>query len=74
MKTLPLLESLDTWTPEQLLAVHDFCQQMAEMIWQHHSDTLIDHLRKQEHSRRIDWPELPVETNLSLPFDDELPF
>ena len=74
MKTLSLLESLDSWTPEQLLAVHDFCQQMGEMIWTHHSDTLIDYLRKQERYQRIDWPEPPAETNLPLPFDDELPF
>jgi hypothetical protein len=74
MKILPLLELLDTWTPEQLLAVHDFCQQMSEMIWHHHSETLIDHLRTQEHCQRIDLSEPPVETNLSLPFDDELPF
>lgn len=74
MKTLSLLESMDTWTPDQLLAVHDFCQQMAETIWQQHSETLIDHLRKEEHARRIQWPEPTREENLWLPFDDELPF
>ncbi len=74
MKTLSLLESLDTWTPEQLLAVHDFCQQMGEMIWQHHNEMLIDYLRKEERAQRIDWPQPAVDTNLSFPFDDEIPF
>ena len=74
MKTLSLLESMDTWTPEQLLAVHDFCQQMGETIWQHHSETLIDHLRKEDSAQRILWPEPAWEENLSLPFDDDLTF
>ncbi|MFK7893989.1 MAG: hypothetical protein AB8B63_24455 [Granulosicoccus sp.] len=74
MKTLSLLESMDTWTPEQLLAVHDFCQQMGEMIWVQYSETLIEHLRQEEHAQRIRWPEPAKDENLSLPFDDELPF
>jgi len=74
MRTLSLLESMDAWTPEQLLAVHDFCQQIEQLIWQNYSETLIDHLQKQEHFQKSTWPEPAVETNLSLPFDDELPF
>lgn len=74
MKSESLLESLATWTPEQLLAFHDFCQLMGETIWQHHSQTLIDHLRTADSAPRIDWPKPTVEENLQLPFDDDLTF
>lgn len=74
MKTLSLLETMDTWTPEQLFAVHDFCQQMGEMIWIHHSEVLLDHLRQEEHAQKNQWSQQTQEENLSLPFDDELPF
>ena len=74
MKPLSLLESLDRWTPEQLLAVHDFCQLMSDTIWKQHSEQLIAHLRLEESAPRIDWPKPAGEENLKLPFDDDLSF
>ena len=68
------LEKLDTWTPEQLLAVYDFCQMMGETIWQLRSEDLVDHLRRKENASATNWPATVEEENLPLPFDDDLPF
>lgn len=74
MKSLPLLGSLDAWTPEQLLAVHDFCQLIGETIWQYHGEELIDHIRRQDRASRINGPTTTEQENLPLPFEDDLSF
>jgi len=36
-----LFDSMEQWTPEQLLAVVDFCQMLSDSIWSHHDQRLI---------------------------------
>lgn len=74
MNESQLFDSMEQWTPEQLLAVVDFCQMLSDSIWLHHDQRLIEYLDKQNPPPRISWPDEPVEINLQLPFDDDLDF
>lgn len=65
-----LFESMEQWTPEQLLAVVDFCQMLSDSIWLHHDQRLIEYLEKNNVPPRISWPDEAVEVNLQLPLDD----
>lgn len=65
-----LFESMEQWTPEQLLAVVDFCQMLSDSIWLHHDQRLIEYQEKKNVPPRISWPDEAVEINLQLPFDD----
>ena len=68
----PLFESMEQWTPEQLLAVVDFCQMLSDSIWLHHDQRLIEYLEKDSTTPRISWPDEAVDINSQLPFNDEL--
>jgi len=69
-----LFDSMEQWTPEQLLAVVDFCQMLSDSIWSHHDQRLIAYLNEKNAPPKISGPDEPDETNLSLPFDDYLDF
>lgn len=61
---------MEQWTPEQLLAVVDFCQMLSDSIWLHHDQRLIEYLETKDTSPRISWPDEAVEINLQLPLED----
>lgn len=65
-----LYESMEQWTPEQLLAVVDFCQMLSDSIWLHHDQRLIEYLKTKDASPRISWPDEAVDINLQLPIED----
>ncbi len=69
MSTAPLLESMRHWSPEQLLAVHDFCQMVSETLWKHYADELLEHLDTKDYGGSAS----TVEVDLPLPFDDDFP-
>ena len=74
MKESDLLSSMSHWSPEQLLAVHDFCQMVSDTIWKHHADPLLEHLNGDVVVRGTQSLPASVEDTLPLPFDDELNF
>lgn len=71
MKEPTLISIMGTWTPEQLLAVHDFCQMVGDAIWTQHEDELIDLLHDDAGISTDDDPVAPYERNLSLPLDEK---
>ena len=62
-------ELMQNWTPEQLLAVYDFCRLMSEAIWQQHEDTLLEQMIDSDRESDL----LDNNDNLELPFDDDKP-
>lgn len=62
------------WTPKQLLAVHEFCQILADTIWQKHGDKLIHHIRQEEDKLYAPRAAPVYNVNLELPFMDETAF
>lgn len=73
-KTLP--GTMNDWSPEQLLAIHEFCQLMAELIWQHHGEQLIEYLRDEtvDYCANNQTTSAGEDQQLSLIFDDNLTF
>ena len=45
------------WTPEQALAVHDLLAELAEAIWQHYEEPMIELLHG-EYDQKEDQPDL----------------
>lgn len=68
MKYIPRFPLENDWTPEQALAVYDFCQLLTETLWQRYEDILIEQIidndqrRGFHHSRDIE--------SFEPPFDD----
>ena len=54
------------WTAEQALATHDVLTEIAEAIWQHYEDPILDLLHG-EHGPIEEQPDL-------FDFDDPIPF
>lgn len=71
MKNDNLPDAMTQWTPEQLLAVHDCCQLIGEMIWQNHQSRLLEYLADESIACGS---ESMANENVQLPFDDALPF
>ena len=71
--TLPL-SMMETWSPEQRLAVYDFCRLISEILWQHDRDGLLEAMIRDDHKRGFDHTGDLDNPNLELPFDDDLPF
>lgn len=68
-------ELMQNWSPEQLLAVYDFCKLMSEAIWQQHEDVLLEQMIDSDREREADLLERQTDNgNLELPFDDNTPF
>ena len=59
------------WSPEQATAVYEFCSALADHLWHHYQDHIIEHLGPL--NERYDSPDNtdPRQTDL---FDDTLPF
>ena len=75
MKKHPLpLAIMQSWTPEQKLAVYDFCRIMSEVLWQHDRDNLLQAMIHDDQQRGFEHAVDPNNPNLELPFDDDLPF
>jgi hypothetical protein len=73
MRTSPLpLPIMKTWSPEQKLAVYDFCRLFSEILWQHDRDGLLEAMIRDD--RDLDHADDLRNRNLELPFDDDLPF
>ena len=66
---LPIME---TWSPEQKLAVYDLCHLIGEVLWQHDRDGLLQAMIRDDQRRSL--AHEPDNPNLELPFDDDLPF
>ena len=45
------------WTPEQALAVHDLLAELAEAIWQHYEEPMIELLHS-EYDQKEEQPDL----------------
>ena len=71
--TLPL-SIMESWSPEQKLAVYDFCRIIGEVLWQHDRDGLLKAMIRDDRDRGCDHADDPDNPNLELPFDDDLPF
>ena len=69
--TLPL-PIMETWSPEQKLAVYDLCRLISETLWQHDRDRLLQAMIRDDQARGFDH-DLD-NRNLELPFEDDLPF
>jgi hypothetical protein len=68
----PPLSIMETWSPEQKLAVYDFCRLISEMLWQQDRDRLLQAMIRddQEHG----FEHAHDNPNLELPFEDDPPF
>ena len=71
--TLPL-SIMKTWSPEQKLAVYDFCRLISEMLWQQDRDCLLEAMIRDDQEHGFDHAYDLDHPNLELPFDDDLPF
>ena len=71
--TLPL-SMMETWSPEQRLAVYDFCRLISEILWQHDRDGLLEAMIRDDHKRDFDHTGDLDNPNLERPFEDDLPF
>ena len=63
-------ELMQNWTPQQLLAVYDFCRLMSEGIWQQHEDTLLQLMIELDRDTESEPLDNNTGDNLELPFDD----
>jgi hypothetical protein len=68
------LAIMQTWSPEQKLAVYDLCRLISEVLWQHDRDSLLEAMIRDDRDRGFDHAYDLDNPNLELPFDDDLPF
>ena len=68
---LPIIE---TWSPEQKLAVYDLCRLISEILWQHDRDGLLEAMIRDDNDCGFDHAYDIDNRNLELPFEDDLPF
>jgi hypothetical protein len=68
------LSIMETWSPEQRLAVYDLCRLISESLWQQDRDGLLEAMIRDDHKRGFDHTDDLDNPNLELPFDDDLPF
>ena len=68
------LSIMETWSPEQRLAVYDLCRLISESLWQQDRDGLLEAMIRDDHKRGFDHTDDLENPNLELPFDDDLPF
>ena len=64
---------LEEWSPEQALAVYDFCRLFADVLWEHYEHELIEVMIERDRAHGLEQPGALAETNLELPFEDEIP-
>lgn len=70
MKPAASDQLMHSWTPQQLLAVYDFCKLMAEHIWQEHEQVLINQMIQADQQHEPKRCSHTTDVNLELPFDD----
>jgi len=70
----PPLSIMETWSPEQKLALYDFCRLISEILWQRDRDSLLEAMIHDDQDRGFEHPYGLDNRNLELPFDDDLPF
>ena len=68
------LSIMESWSPEQKLAVYDLCRIMSEILWQHDRDSLLEAMIRKDNERGIQQVYDLNNPNLELPFDDDPPF
>ncbi len=68
------LSIIDTWSPEQKLAVYDFCRLISEILWQHDRDGLLEAMIRDDNDRGFNHAYDIDNRNLELPFEDDWPF
>lgn len=59
------------WSPEQATAVYEFCSALADHLWHHYQDQIIEQLSPL--NARYDSPEQTDTRQIDL-FDDTIPF
>ncbi len=59
------------WSPEQATAVYELLSQLADQVWAHYQDHIIEHLGLL--NERYDYPEQSDPRQIDL-FDDTIPF
>ncbi|MGB5540290.1 MAG: hypothetical protein WBO37_09405 [Gammaproteobacteria bacterium] len=75
MTTPPLpLPIMESWSPEQRLAVYDLCRIISEILWQHDRDALLEAMIRDDNERGFEHVYDIDNRNLELPFEDDLPF
>lgn len=74
MNERALFELTQHWTPDQLLALYDFCRLMEEVLWQRHEDTLLEQMIIRDQENGFEPFSSHRQENLELPFDDPIPF
>ena len=76
MMTTPRLplSIMETWSPEQKLAVYDLCRLISEVLWQHDRDGLLEAMIRDDQKRGFEHAYDLDNPNLELPFEDDLPF
>ena len=68
------LSIMETWSPEQKLAVYDLCRIISEVLWQQDRDSLLQAMIHDDQQRGFEHNGDPDNPNLELPFDDDLSF
>jgi hypothetical protein len=71
MSTPPLLAMMQHWSPEQKLAVYDFCRLISETLWQHYEDVLLEQMINADRDNGFENLNNASHRNLELPFEDD---
>jgi hypothetical protein len=71
MNTPPPLAMMETWSPEQKLAVYDFCRLISETLWQHYNDVLLEQMINTDRNNGFEPLNNCSHRNLELPFEDD---
>ena len=70
----PPLSIMATWSPEQKLAVYDFCRLISEIFWQRDRDSLLEAMIRDDQEHGFELAYNLDNRNLELPFEHDLPF
>ncbi len=68
------LSIIDTWSPEQKLAVYDLCRLISEILWQQDRDGLLEAMIRDDNERGFDHVYDIDNRHLERPFEDDWPF
>ena len=68
------LSIIETWSPEQKLAVYDLCRLISETLWQQDRDSLLEAMIRDDNERGFDHPYDIDNRNLERPLEDDWPF
>ena len=68
------LSIMETWSPQQKLAVYDLCRLISETLWQQDRDALLDAMIRDDQQRGLEHTDDLLNTYLERPFEDDLSF